>query len=284
MRYLIELYLKYRFWLIFALLELISIVALVKFNSYQGSVYFTTANTVSGTWYSFTSSVSSFFNMKAENERLERENEMLRQRLNDLRSGIKEDDNTIDILSENNRNLRKYDFIGAHVINATLNRPANVFTIDRGLNDGVKEMAGVICSSGVVGVVYKASAHYAVVVPLINEKSVVSCKLDTTDYFGTLQWRYGNSDIAFLNDIPRHAEVKPGLDVMTNGFSDIFPENIPVGKVMKIDDSSDGLSYSLEVRLATDFAKLRNVSVIRNYARQERRELEQKVDSMLNDK
>ena len=106
MRYLIELYLKYRFWLIFALLELISVVALVKFNSYQGSVYFTTANTVSGTWYSFTSSVSSFFNMKAENERLERENEMLRQRLNDLRSGIKEDDNTIDILSENNRKAR----------------------------------------------------------------------------------------------------------------------------------------------------------------------------------
>ena len=110
MRYLIELYLKYRFWLIFIALEVVSLVSLVKFNRYQGSVYFTTANTVSGAWYSFTSSISSFFELRSENERLEHENEMLRKRLNDLRSGLKEDENTIDLLSEKNRDLRSYDF------------------------------------------------------------------------------------------------------------------------------------------------------------------------------
>ena len=152
MRYLIELYLKYRFWLIFVFLEVVSMVTLIKFNKYQGSVYFTTANAVSGAWYSFTSGISSFFDMQAENERLEHENEMLRKRLNDLRSGMKEEDNTVDILTEKNRNLRDYHYVGAHIINATLNRANNVLTIDRGEEDGVKESAGVVCSSGVVGV------------------------------------------------------------------------------------------------------------------------------------
>ena len=284
MRYLIELYLKYRFWLIFIALEVVSLVSLVKFNRYQGSVYFTTANTVSGAWYSFTSSISSFFELRSENERLEHENEMLRKRLNDLRSGLKEDENTIDLLSEKNRDLRSYDFVGAHVVNATLNRANNVFTIDRGLDDGVKEMAGVVCSSGVVGVVFKASAHYAVVVPLINEKSMVSCKLDTTDYFGTMQWQMGRPDISYLNNIPRHAKVRVGMEVETNGFSDIFPEHIPIGKVERVEDSADGLSYSLAVKLYTDFSKLRNVSVIKNYARKERKALEMKVDTLLMDK
>ena len=190
MRYLIELYFKYRCWLIFVVLEIVSLITLVKFNRYQGSVYFTTANTVAGAWYSLTSGVSSFFDMQAENERLEHENEMLRKRLNDLRSGMKEEDNTIDILTEKNRNLRSYNCISAHVINSTLNRSNNLITIDRGEIDGVRESAGVVCSSGVVGVVYKTSLNYAVVVPLINEKSIVSCKvdIDSARVFGTLQW------------------------------------------------------------------------------------------------
>lgn len=286
MRYLLELYLKYRFWLIFILLEVVSMMALVKFNKYQGSVYFTTANTVSGAWYSFTSGVSSFFDMQAENERLEHENEMLRKRLNDLRSGMKEEDNTVDMLTEKNRNLRNYNFISAHIVNATLNRANNVFTIDRGEKDGVKEMAGVVCSSGVVGIVYKASAHYAVVVPVINEKSVISCKVDvdSTMVFGTLQWQMGSPLVSYLNDIPRHVAVKEGMEVETNGFSDIFPENIPVGKVIKVSDSVDGLSYSLTVKLYTDFSKLRNVSVIADYTQAERKELENKVNDLLNDK
>ena len=187
------------------------------------------------------------------------------------------------MLSEKNRDLRSYDFVSAHIVNATLNKAHNVFTIDRGSKDGVKEQAGVVCSSGVVGIVYKTSSHYAMVVPLVNEKSMVSCRLDTTDYFGTLQWQMGSPQVSYLNDIPRHAEIKIGMEVETNGFSDIFPEHIPVGKVSKINDSADGLSYSLAVQLYTDFSKLRNVSVIKNYTRKERKTLEAKVDSMLSD-
>ena len=284
MRYLIELFVKYRFWLIFVVFEAISLVSLVKFNKYQGSVYFTTANDIAGGWYSITSGVSSFFDLKSENERLEHENEMLRKRLNDLRSGLREDENTIEILSEKNRDLRTYDFVSAHIVNATLHKAQNVFTIDRGTNDGISEQNGVVCSSGVVGIVYKCSGNYSVVVPLINEKSMVSCRLDTTNYYGTLQWQMGSSAYSYLNDIPRHADIKTGMLVETNGFSDIFPEHIPIGKVSKIDDSDDGLSYKLTVKLFADFSKLRNVSVITNYTRKERKSLESKVDSLLSDK
>lgn len=284
MRYLVELFVKYRFWLLFLAFEIISIFSLVKFNNYQGSVYFTTANNISGAWYSITSGVSSFFDLKKENERLEKENEILRKRLNDLRSGMTEEDNTLEILSEKNRDLRNYDLVGAHIVNATLHKPHNVFTIDRGSNDGIKEQNGVVCSSGVVGIVYKCSGNYSVVIPLLNEKSMVSCRLDTTNYFGTLQWQMGSPQYSYLNDIPRHADIKEGMLVETNGFSDIFPEHIPIGKVEKIDDSADGLSYLLTVKLFTDFSNLRNVTVITNYTREERKSLESKVEGLLSDK
>ena len=44
------------------------------------------------------------------------------------------------------------------------------------------------------------------------------------------------------------------MEVETNGFSDIFPEHIPIGKVERVEDSADGLSYSLAVKLYTDFS------------------------------
>ena len=42
---------KYHHWFVFILLETISMVLLFQFNGYQGSVWFTSANIVSGKVY-----------------------------------------------------------------------------------------------------------------------------------------------------------------------------------------------------------------------------------------
>ena len=48
----------------------------------------------------------------------------------------------------------------------------------------------------------------------------------------------------------------------TSGFSSVFPPGIFVGKVKRVLNSDDGLSYQLEIGLSTDFARLRDVAVI----------------------
>jgi rod shape-determining protein MreC len=54
-----------------------------------------------------------------------------------------------------------------------------------------------------------------------------------------------------------------------------------VGKVVKESDSEDGLSYRLEVKLSTDFGRLRDVCVIDDSAVRERLNLlRQAVDSI----
>ena len=140
---------------------------------------------------------------------------------------------------------------------------------------------GVVCSQGVVGIVYLTSRNYSIVIPLLNVSSQISCRMKNSEFFGTMQWQRGDPDISYVNDIPRHAKVEPGEMVETNGYSDIFPEGIPIGKVKKVKDSSDGMSYSLEVELFTDFKTLRNVSVITNYTKPERQALEAKADSLM---
>ena len=48
MRNLLNFFLKYNYWFLFVLLEVISFALLFRFNSYQGSAFFTSANRVAG--------------------------------------------------------------------------------------------------------------------------------------------------------------------------------------------------------------------------------------------
>ncbi|MDE6633980.1 MAG: rod shape-determining protein MreC, partial [Bacteroidaceae bacterium] len=115
---------------------------------------------------------------------------------------------------------------------------------------------------GVVGIVSQVGEHYAIVLPVLNSHSSISCRLKRTEYFGFLKWSGGSPLRAFMDDIPRHAEIKKGETVETSGLGSVFPAGIFVGKVRKIQNSDDGLSYKLEIGLGTDFARLREVAVI----------------------
>ena len=141
---------------------------------------------------------------------------------------------------------------------------------------------GVICSSGAVGIVYLTSAHYSIVMPLINVKSKISCSLKHHNAFGTMEWKFGDIRSAYMTGIPLHIPIDKDEIVETNGFSDIFPSGIPIGTVESTEQSTDGLAYTIKIRLAVDFASVRNVSVITNYNHAEKTRLEFQADSLMN--
>lgn len=283
MRNLIEFLQRYLYWLVFFVLEVVSLLCLIRYNDYQGSVAFTTANEVVGTAYRLCSNVVAYFHLSEENAALEAENEALRHELHDAQLQLRQLALQQDSLTTALPDLPQQDYglVAAQVVGMTLHRPYNLMTIDRGSSDGIKPEMGVVCSTGVVGIVYLTSRHYSMVIPLLNQHSQISCRLRGSDYFGTIQWERGDADVSYVNGIPRHAQVHKGDVVETNGYSDIFPEGIPVGRVVKIGDSADGMAYRLTVRLGADFKTLRNVTVITGYTQPERKQLEQKADSIM---
>ena len=82
---------------------------------------------------------------------------------------------------------------------------------------------------------------------------------------------------AYLKDLPRHAQFNLGDTVVTSGYSTVFPEGIMVGTVDDMQDSHDGLSYLLKVKLATDFGKVNAVRVVERSGQLEQLELERRV-------
>ena len=121
---------------------------------------------------------------------------------------------------------------------------------------------GVVCGTGVVGIIYLTAPHYSIVIPVLNSKSNISCRLRKSGYFGYLNWDGGNPLYAWMNDVPRYAKINTGDVIETSGFSSVFPEGLFIGKVNQVRNSKDGLSYRIKVHLGTDFARLRDVSVI----------------------
>ena len=81
MRNLIEFLAKYNHWFVFVLLEVISFVLLFQYNSYQGSVWFSSANLISGKVYDLNAEILSFFSLTKANTELTQRNLYLEQQV-----------------------------------------------------------------------------------------------------------------------------------------------------------------------------------------------------------
>ena len=277
MRNLLEFLQNHFHWVLFVVLEALSGILLFQYNSYQNSVWFTSANWASGKAYEWSSWLESFFSMSKTNEDLTLRNFYLERQVSQLRrlyqeATAKEDPKEVEELEK----LQQYKLIPAKVITNELHLSNNLITIDKGENDGIEVGMGVACGQGVVGVVYLTSAHYSVVIPVLNMKSSrISCAIRNRGYFGVLRWDGRDAGIAYVEDIPRHARFNKGEWVETNGFSTIFPPGVLVGQIKQVYNSRDGLSYRLQVRLSTDFGNLRDVVVISDKTIAERMRLMQ---------
>lgn len=274
MRNLLAFIAKYNHWFLFVILEVICAVLLFRYNSYQGSVFFSSANVAAGKVYEFDAQAKSFFSLTKVNEQLTQRNLYLEEQVKDLTERM------VELTKDTNYTKRSqlemlssYKLIPAKVITNSINQRDNLITLDKGSDDGVRVDMGVACGNGVVGIVYMVSKKYCVVIPVLNSHSNISVTVDKRGYFGYLHWLGRRPDKAYVNDIPLHAKVLPGDQVVTSGYSSIFPPGLQVGKVLYVFKSLDGLSLQLQVRLSTDFSTLRDVCIIDDAKMKERIDL-----------
>ena len=274
MRNLLEFLAKYNHWFVFLILEVVSMVLLFQYNSYQGSAWFSSANAVTGKLYEWDANVETFFSLTKVNQELTQRNAYLEQEVQKLSDSLVSVTKDSSIYHRDQfALLRSYRLIPAKVVANSIDKPGNLMTIDKGSADGIRKDMGVISGTGVVGIVYLVAEHYAIVIPVLNTKSNISCMIQNRGYFGYLRWKGGVSDLAYLEEVPRHAHFKLGDYVVTSGYSAVFPPGVRVGRILHVFNSADGLSYRVQLRLSTDFARLRDVCVIDDTAMKERLEI-----------
>ena len=260
-------------------LEGISFVLIVSFNSYQGATMFTTANSVAGNIYMAINDVDSYFGLKNENSILQEHNKELLGEIQILRKRLEIIDDSCTIAQlKKDRNNGEFQYLAATVVNNSINKVNNFITIDKGSNDGVTTDMGVFDNNGVIGIVYRTSDNFALVMPLLNNKSNISCKINGCNSFCSLQWHGGDTRYAYLVDLPQYATYQKGDTVITSGFSSFFPADIPVGVIENTEEDDDEIFNKAKVRLFVDFSNIDKVYLVGNETKGEQKQLEKGIN------
>ncbi len=250
----------------------------VCFNNYQKATLFTSANSLAGNIYTAMTNVDSYFGLKDENEALINHNNALINEVEALKNRLRkyEDSTSIAVIEQTYHNDGFY-YNTAKVVNNSINRINNFITIDKGLSQGVGDQMGVFNHQGVIGVTVTASDNFTVVMPLLNSRSIISCKVKDKALC-TLKWDGSDTQHSYLIDLPRYELFESGDTVVTSGFSSMFPAGIPLGQIERLEDSADGQSYRAQVKLFVDFSNIDNVFVVGNSNREEQEYLEESIN------
>jgi len=225
------------------------------------------ANFLSGGIYSFRSNITTYFNLREENQLLVDENAQLRMQIERFESSfeLSIDDASLD---------SNYRVIAAKLINNSYSKSKNRLTIDKGSNNNIELDMGVITSDGIVGIIDNVSRNYATVQSILNTNSQINAKLKKSNHFGSMIWNTSDPNVVQLIDVPMLADVEVGDTIITGGRSTIFPEGIPIGIVNQVQLDKDGNFYDLDIVLFNDMTSLGHVYVIENLNKTEIKQLE----------
>ncbi len=275
MRKLISFLINYSPIFVYAFYLVICFVLLFKFNPYQQSVFFSSANEMAGRFYIMTSGITGYFGLQEINRDLQKQNGNLEMELIRLRDEVSRlSGDSLLVRTSADSSLSRYDFQIAQVINNSVFKTHNYITLNKGRKDGIHSEMGVIDQNGIVGIVNVVSDHYAVAISLLNPKLRLSCKVKGSNYFGSLVWDGKDPRFAVLEELPRHVKFVKGDTIVTSGYSSVFPEGLMVGTVDGFSKQRNDNFYALTVKLSTDFFRLNDVRILDDKGQKERRILE----------
>ena len=191
-------------------------------------------------------------NLTAENSQLVQDQEEL-ERLRSL----------LDLKEQ----YSSYDMIGARITAKDTGNWFNVFTIDKGSDDGVQVDCNVISDGGLVGIVTDVGSNWATVRSIIDDNSNVSAMVsktsDTCIIAGDLRLvNEGKINLVKLTDAADR--VTAGDKVVTSDISDRYLPGILIGYISEIAMDSNNLTKSGYITPVVDFRHLREVLVIKN--------------------
>ena len=254
--------------LLFLLLLGISLSLTIQSHSFHRSKIISSANILSGGVYAKVNSIEEYFHLKQQNEELARENANLKSLLFKKQDSLQIPnlDSLIGVLPK--------DIIVSKVIHNSYNVYENFLTLNSGTKLGVRPDMGVINSLGIVGIIDNVSTNYSTVISVLNTKSQINAKIKNSDHFGTLKWDGKSTGFVQLIDVPRLASVKKGDTIVTGGQSVIFPENIGIGTISKLETDSETHYYWITVKLFNDMTNLGHVYIIKTENSEEIKNLE----------
>jgi rod shape-determining protein MreC len=228
------------------------------------------------TMYNIGQTLSNAFNSIQNISKLNEENTILRETLYKLK-----DENRMlkDIVNSQStleaeyklRSELKYDYAEAQVIAKDDSNWFSRFTIDKGEKHGLKrndiviqavksEEDGIV-QVGLVGIISEIGYNWAKVTTIIDENCKVSFRDIENNENGIISGNVDGSITGFF--LNNKVEAKVGDELFTSGIGDIYLNDIYIGEISDIVETTDASSKKIYVDPAIDFTNIYKVFVLK---------------------
>ena len=269
MRNLLNFLVKYNNLIVFLILESIAFYFLTSGNNYHNSRVVKGMKGITRGIEERINNTTTFLSLREINSDLAAENSEMKNRIQRF-TGNKD---TGPVSVADTIFNQQFQYTSGKVINNSVNRQKNYFTINKGTKQGIAVDMAVTSGKGVAGVIVGCSENFSIAVSVLNLDFRLSARIKSNGYFGSLNWDGRNYREATLNEIPQHVAVNVGDTIETTGYSAVFPEGTIIGTVSDRKRSGSDF-YKITVRLSTDFKKLTYVDIIGNMRKTEQIKLE----------
>lgn len=210
----------------------------------------------------------------ADKERLQRENDTLKQEISLLNNEVDELKNAglenirlKEMLGYQTETTGQYALQLAKIIAENNNNLQHTVLLDKGSNDGIVSGMTVINQYGLVGRIIVVQADSCEVILLSDRESAVGARVwETREAIGVVEGAGNDHDPLELIHLPHDADIYVGDDIITSGLDGVFPAGIHIGEVSGISFDANGLTKTAYVQPYVDFAKLEEVFILTSYA------------------
>ena len=273
MQTFIAFFKRFSIFFFFVLLQIIALPTYLQYSSFPKSQFLTSASSISGNMYSWKAKLAGYFSLEESNKLLKVENAMLRKKISgDLYQVNRNTYKIVDTSFE-----QQYEYIPASIINSTVTKRNNYFTLNCGSLQGVVRGMGVFSPNGIIGIVHNTSSHYSVVKSLLTQNINIDVEIEGAGLFGFLKWNGKNPLKGTITGVSNDAKIKKGARVVTRETLGLFPRGLIVGYVESFSVLEGKPLWDITIRFNENYSRVKDVYVIKNLLLPERKMLEQKV-------
>ena len=209
---------------------------------------------------------ASLSSLKAENEKLQKEINTLRQDNIDLIAMKAENERLSQLLNfkEHHPQLK---FQPAKVIGRDIGDLKDTILINQGSNVGLKLNMSVVTGAGLVGIVDSVYPNASRILLINSPRSKIGGMNLRGDsrVAGIVGGVAGQDASLEMNNMARDADLLPGDTVVTSGYSGHHPAGLIIGTIEEVQKDDGGLTKVATITPSVDFSRLEEVMVVTNY-------------------
>ncbi|HEY2604235.1 MAG TPA: rod shape-determining protein MreC [Thermoleophilaceae bacterium] len=225
----------------------------------------------------FTHWTGDVFHAKKENKQLKQQVAQLRQQLAQNQTAARDAQQLRGLvgLTRTSNFAAQGKLVTARVISQSPTVWYSNIVVNKGSGDGIHINDPVVAAGGLAGKVSSVTGGQAQITLITDESSAVSAEVMPDGSKGIVRPEVGNPNDMLLDYIQKSANIAKGDSVVTSGFTStkldsIFPRNIPIGKVTKVEPSELELYKRVHIQPYADLRRMDYVQVLTGAVEQER--------------